>query len=148
MESLSLHFLGAPPQSLDVWQTLSLSFRLRSRLSKQAFFHRKYGLCFSLLSVLCPRHRGQPGTVFLIVTFPWSSGTPVPLATRTRYSRSIHCVNCIHSLTLTGQLQCTGGGICLRASKRQWENVLTVHAFAFRNTSGQCVFCVHVPTLS
>lgn len=28
------------------------------------------------------------------------------------------------------------------------ENVLTVHALAFRNASRQCLFCDHVPTLS
>lgn len=41
-------------------------------------------------------------------------------------------VNCMLPLTLARQLGSVGGRICLLASERPWENVLTVHAYGLQ----------------
>ena len=97
-------------------------------------------MCFSLLSVQCPGCGGLPRTVFPIVTVPWSSGMPAPLATRARQSRNIPCVDCMCLLAFARQLESGGWGWAgLLASERQGNNVLSAPFCGIHQCSRKCL---------
>lgn len=116
-----------------------------SRLTKQAF-HKKTGVVFQSAAFAVPcGGGGLSRTVFLIVTAPWSPVTPVPLATRARWSRGAPCVDCMGPLALARQPKSAEGRTCSPASARQRENILTTRAPGFQQCIGTVpCHCAHV----
>lgn len=104
----------------------------------------RLGLCFILLCMQCSEGGSLARTVFLIVTVPWSSGIPAPLATRARRSRGVPSVDCACLLALARWLENVGGGACSLASGRHQENDLTMRACGLSNAARECLACVSV----
>lgn len=63
---------------LEVSQPRSRAPRPKLLDKQIGFLPQKTGVCFSPLSVQCPRGAGLPRTIFLIVTIPWTWNASPP----------------------------------------------------------------------
>ena len=70
--------LRTATRALDMGQTKSLPLKPKFLDKQIGLFHRRLGLCFSLLSVRFSGGGNLPRTVSLIVTVPWDPRTQVP----------------------------------------------------------------------
>ena len=81
----------------------------------------RLGVHFNLLSMQCLRGGSLARTVFLIVMVPWSPGTEA-LALRTKKSRGVPYMDCMHLSALARQLARTRDRVHLLALAKRQEN--------------------------